>query len=84
MTLRIKSVFLASLVCLSLIGTTFWATQQVPAIAQLPTISNSTSIGIALEGLPYPHPVQFLNLTIEGQPVRMGYMDIQASDRANG
>lgn len=86
--LRIKSLFLASLflailVCLGLIGTTFWVVRSSPAIAQLPDISASNPIGIALEGLPYPHPVQFLNLTIEGQPVRMGYMDIRADDRAN-
>jgi pimeloyl-ACP methyl ester carboxylesterase len=82
--LQIKLLFLGSLVCLSLIGTAFWTVQPSPAIAQSPTVSISDSIGIALEGLPYPHPVQFLNLTIEGYPVRMGYMDIQAGDRANG
>lgn len=78
----IKSLFLAGLVCLSLIGTTFWIVQPSPAIAQSP--KNTNPIGIALEGLPYPHPVQFLNLTLEGQPVRMGYMDILPSERANG
>ena len=86
---RIKSLFLAGLflvglACIGSIGTAFWAIQPSPAIAQSPTVSASNPIGIALEGLPYPHPVQFLNLTIEGQPVRMGYMDIRAGTNANG
>ena len=37
----------------------------------------SRPLGIALEELPYPFPVRFLNLEIEGEPVRMAYMDVQ-------
>ena len=83
-SLLLASLFLVILVCLGSICTAFWAIQASPAIAQSAAVSASNPIGIALEGLPYPHPVQFLNLTIEGQPVRMGYMDIRAGDRANG
>jgi pimeloyl-ACP methyl ester carboxylesterase len=92
-TLRIKSTFLYGLICLSLIGTLVWTVFPFPTIssellsaqlAQRPTLSTNDPIGIAFEGLPYPYPVQFLNLTIEGQPVRMGYMDVRASDRTNG
>jgi hypothetical protein len=64
-SLFLAGLFLAGLICLSLIGTEFWVVQPSPAIAQSQTASEP--IGIALEGLPYPHPVQFLNLTIEGQ-----------------
>ncbi len=32
-------------------------------------------LGIALESLPYPRPVSFLDLENGGQPVRMAYMD---------
>jgi pimeloyl-ACP methyl ester carboxylesterase len=83
-SLFLAGLFLVSLVCLSLIGTAFWAVRSSPAIAQSPTVSASDPIGIALEGFPYPYRVQFLNLTIEGQPVRMGYMDIQPSANPNG
>ena len=34
-------------------------------------------MGSAMEDFKYPFPVQFLPLTIEGQPVRMAYMDVQ-------
>lgn len=86
---RIKSLFFAGLflvvlACIGSIATAFWAIQPSPAIARSPTVSANNPIGIALEGLPYPHPIQFLNLTIEGQPVRMGYMDIPADTNANG
>ena len=35
-----------------------------------------TPLGIALEEYPYPYPVRFLPLTIEGQTLRMAYMDV--------
>ncbi|MGI9045297.1 MAG: alpha/beta fold hydrolase, partial [Burkholderiales bacterium] len=43
----------------------------------------STALGSALETWPYPHPVQFLPLDNEGEPVRMAYMDIPPSSPAN-
>ncbi len=36
----------------------------------------STPLGIALEEYPYPYPVQFLTLNIDGQQLRMAYMDV--------
>jgi pimeloyl-ACP methyl ester carboxylesterase len=33
-------------------------------------------LGIAMEGYPYPYPVKFLPLKIEGQDLRMAYMDV--------
>ncbi|WP_206685297.1 hypothetical protein [Bradyrhizobium uaiense] len=36
-------------------------------------------LGIALEGINYPYPVQYLDPTLEGQPVRMTYMDVPPS-----
>lgn len=36
----------------------------------------STPLGIALEEYPYPYPVQFLTLQIDGQQLRMAYMDV--------
>jgi pimeloyl-ACP methyl ester carboxylesterase len=33
-------------------------------------------LGIAMEEYPYPYPVRFLPLTVEGEPVRLAYMDV--------
>ncbi len=41
-------------------------------------------LGIGMETVPYPFPVQFLTLDIEGQPVRMAYMDVQPAGNAKG
>lgn len=41
-------------------------------------------LGIALEEYAYPWPVHFLALTIQGQDVRMAYMDVPASAPGNG
>jgi pimeloyl-ACP methyl ester carboxylesterase len=37
----------------------------------------SRPLGSAMETYPYPFPVKFLPLEIEGQSVRMAYMDVQ-------
>lgn len=42
------------------------------------------ALGIALESYPYPWPVHFLPLTIEGQDLRMAYMDVPPAARAAG
>jgi hypothetical protein len=41
-------------------------------------------IGIALEGLAYPHPVAFMPVTLEGEALRMAYMDVPPTAAANG
>jgi len=41
-------------------------------------------LGIALEGLPYPYPVKFLPVPIDGQDLRMAFMDVPPSGPANG
>ena len=41
-------------------------------------------LGIGLEGIEYPQPIQFLDLTVENQPLRMAYMDVAPSGVANG
>jgi pimeloyl-ACP methyl ester carboxylesterase len=42
------------------------------------------ALGIALEEYPYPWPVHFLPLVIEGQGLRMAYMDVPPSGASNG
>jgi len=57
---------------LGLIGA---ATAQTPAMRPL---------GIGLEDVDYPYPVHFFELTIEGQPLRMAYMDVAPTAEPNG
>jgi pimeloyl-ACP methyl ester carboxylesterase len=46
--------------------------------------SDITPLGIGYEDIDYPYPVHFLNLTIEGQLLRMAYMDVAPNGPANG
>jgi len=46
--------------------------------------SEPRPLGIALEEYPYPWPVHFLPLVIEGQELRMAYMDVPPSGAPNG
>jgi pimeloyl-ACP methyl ester carboxylesterase len=42
-----------------------------------PAPSYAEPLGIALETWPYPFPVQFLPVEVEGQSLRMAYMDVK-------
>ena len=53
---------------------------QSPATAPAPSL---TPLGIGLESLPYPYAVHFLPLEIEGQPLRMAYMDVPPTGTSN-
>jgi pimeloyl-ACP methyl ester carboxylesterase len=53
------------------------------ALAQ-PQQRANEPLGIALEGFPSPFPVQFLPVTVEGQDLRMAYMDVKPTAQANG
>jgi pimeloyl-ACP methyl ester carboxylesterase len=41
-------------------------------------------LGIAMEEWPYPFPVKYFDLTFEGEPLRMAYMDVAPASPANG
>jgi pimeloyl-ACP methyl ester carboxylesterase len=41
-------------------------------------------LGAGMEGFVYPHPVHMLDLRMEGEPVRMAYMDVPPEGQANG
>lgn len=41
-------------------------------------------MSISLEDVPYPHPVKYFAFTLEGQDVRMAYMDVAPVGPANG
>lgn len=41
-------------------------------------------LSISLEGYDYPFPVNFLPISVEGQDLRMAYMDVQPKGAGNG
>lgn len=41
-------------------------------------------LGQAMEGFPYPHPVQYFALSLEGRKQQMAYMDVAPTDSPNG
>src|SRR5258708_4928710 len=56
-----------------------------PVLAQDEQVAQPPQpLGIALEGYPYPYPVQFLTFELWGELVRMAYMDVPAGSPSNG
>jgi pimeloyl-ACP methyl ester carboxylesterase len=41
-------------------------------------------VSISLEDVPYPYAVEFVDMVLQGQQVRMGYMDVAPDGDANG
>jgi pimeloyl-ACP methyl ester carboxylesterase len=81
-----RVILVASLFFLLLLWCSAWpgallAAQSPPSQSRSQT---TVPLGIALESYPYPYPVHFLEFEMEGQLVRMAYMDIPASAPANG
>ena len=58
------------------------AQAQTPAVPKTPTDVKPGSINC--EDCPYPYPSSYLPLTLYGQDVRIAYMDVAPSGRANG
>ncbi|MGQ0733879.1 MAG: alpha/beta fold hydrolase [Acidobacteriota bacterium] len=56
------------------------ATQEPPPSAP----ADWGPMSINLEDVPYPHPVKYFAFTLEGQDVRMAYMDVSPSGTPNG
>ena len=71
--LRSSLVLAAVLFCAALL--------QLPATAAAAELQ---PLSISLEGYDYPYPVQFLPLSIEGQDLKMAYMDVPPSGKGNG
>jgi pimeloyl-ACP methyl ester carboxylesterase len=42
------------------------------------------AMGTALEGFPYPYPVHFMPLALEGEDLRLAYMDVASVGPSNG
>lgn len=47
-------------------------------------VREADALGSALEGVPYPHPVQFLTVQAGGEAVRLAYMDVAPSAASAG
>jgi pimeloyl-ACP methyl ester carboxylesterase len=74
---RLLASFLPSLVLVT----------AVAARAQEPPAAPPADWGpmsINLEDVPYPHPVSYFQFTLEGEDVRMAYMDVAPSGAPNG
>ncbi len=46
--------------------------------------ARAEAMGIALEGFPYPYPVHFMPLTLEGEDLRLAYMDAAPTGPSTG
>ena len=79
MNLTDSKALLSTIVFAALLSTTLL--YQFPATAGAAELQ---PLSISLEGYDYPYPVQFLPLTIEGQDLRMAYMDVQPMGKGNG
>src|SRR5208337_2487109 len=42
------------------------------------------AMGVALEGFPYPYPVHFLPVSLEGEDLRLAYMDVPPAGPSTG
>src|SRR6202042_3793021 len=53
-------------------------------VACAPQAVRAEAMGIALEGFPYPYPVHFMPITIQGEDLRLAYMDAPPVGPTNG
>ena len=49
-----------------------------------PQAVRAEAMGIGLEGFPYPYPVHFMPITLEGEDLRLAYMDVPPAGPSNG
>lgn len=63
------------------VGTAKAQTQEAQSAAPRKPVQ---PIGIGLEEIEYPYPVKFFDLTVEGQQLRMAYMDVPPAAAASG
>jgi pimeloyl-ACP methyl ester carboxylesterase len=67
------------------VSAAFFVSSTAPICAQTASPQQyAQPLGIALETWDYPFPVRFFPFDIEGEPVRMAYMDIAPAGTGNG
>ncbi len=77
-----RACSLTASLCLMAAGT---LAQEAEKLNPPPNLAaNPAPMGIGLEDLAYPYPVHDLDLTIEGQALRMAYMDVAPTSPPNG
>ena len=72
--MRIRGAFA---VCLSIPAALWFAAFASPG-------ARGEAMGIGLEGFPYPYPVHFLPLTLEGEDLRLAYIDVAPAGPPTG
>src|SRR6202046_4390714 len=53
-------------------------------VAFAPQAVRAEAMGIGIEGYPYPYPVHFVPITLEGEDLRLAYMDAPPVGTSNG
>ena len=53
-------------------------------VAFAPQAVGAEATGVALEGFPYPYPVNFMPITLEDEDLRLAYMDVPPVPASNG
>ena len=53
-------------------------------VAFAPQAVRAEAMGIGLEGFPYPYPVHFMPITLQGEDLRLAYMDVPPVGPSNG
>src|SRR6202453_1577873 len=53
-------------------------------VAFAPQAVHAEAMGIGLEGFPYPYPVHFMPITLQGEDLRLAYMDAPPVGPSNG
>ena len=56
-----------------------WLCQQ-SFFSMAASAQQKQSLSITLENVEYPYPLNFISMSIEGQDVRMAYMDIKPAN----
>lgn len=69
----LRRSFAGSVLALAALLQASGAAAQVPA----PSYAGSEALGVAMEGWAYPYPLEVLQFELQGQPVRMLYMDVK-------
>lgn len=76
----VRKALLAAVLLCSLAGVSRAAAQEPPSTVP----ADWGPMSINLEDVPYPHPVSHFSFAIDGQDVRMAYMDVAPVGTANG
>src|SRR5215510_7448080 len=75
-----RTLIVALVLAAAFVGSTSASAQEPPVSAP----AGWGPMSINLEDVPYPHPVSYMPFTLEGQDVRMAYMDVAPIGTPNG